>query len=324
MLKKLSVLILILSFPLFAANTNKNYVFIEALYWEMREGGAENWGQIIPPASSTQNITVLEVPFKWAPGFRLGVGRQLQYDGWDTNFYYTRYQAKGTDSAIANSGGIYSPFLGNFFVNNTSGGSISAYPHYGSASINWKLFFNTFDLELGRKFVIAPLLQIRPFVGIKIGIINQHIFSNWNNPVNVNTFTSAVENLRNDFWGIGPSIGFDTSWKIYKKHKSTLNVFANFSGALMWGHWEFSDVYQNNIPLSVAVKVSNVNGACTVGRGLLGIEWKGAWYKQEVGVRLGYEMQVWFDQVQFYSYNMGRLNSLMSMQGAILGIYINI
>lgn len=326
MLNKICLLLLLISFPLLAKNNNheQSYAFVEALYWEMREGGAENWGQVIPPAGATQNITVLQVPFNWSPGFRLGIGRQLQHDDWDVNFYYTRYQTKGTDNAVDGSGGVYSSYLGNFFVNNTTGGSISAYPHYASASMKWKFFFNTLDFELGRKFVIAPLLQVRPFIGLKGGIINQHMFTHWNNPVNVNTFTVATENLKNDFYGLGPSGGFDTTWKVYKKNKSTFNFFANFSGALMWGHWKFSDVYQNNIPLTVTVESSNINGACTVGRGLFGIEWNGEWYRTQVGVRLGYEAQVWFDQVQFYSYNMGRLNSVMSLQGAILGFYINI
>lgn len=306
-----------------AANTeSKNFAFAEVLYWEMREGSAENWGQIIT-SGAPQTIHVLSVPFKWRPGFRLGFGKNLQHDRWDTVLYYTRYQTKGVQQASTSSGGIYSPFLGNFFVNNTNGGSITAAPNYSAAGIKWKLFFNTLDLELGRKFKIDRALQMRPFIALKGGVINQHIFSTWNNPTNTVNFTAAVENLKNDFTGIGPAIGLDTTWHVYKGKKSVFNIFGSFSGALMFGHWRFSDLYQNDHPLSVAVQVSNINGACTMGRGLLGVEWSTKLGRHNTGIRIAYEIQGWFDQLQFYSYNMGRLNAAMYLQGGVIGFYFN-
>jgi len=300
-----------------------SFALIEALVWQLRAGSAENWGQDIPPDGAQKEINILKVPFQWSPGFRLGLGHVLKNNGWDTAFYYTHYQTNGTDQARVSSGGIFSPFLGNFFVNNTSGGSITASPNYGSANIKWKFFFNTFDLELGRRFKIDKLLQLRPFIGLKSGIINNHISSSWQNPTNTNNFTSAVENLKNDFWGIGPTLGLDTSWHVYKTPKTAINIFGNFSGALMWGHWQFSDLYQNNANVSVAVNSSSFNNGCTMGRALLGIQWEKLLASSKFGIRIGYEIQVWYNQMQYYSYNEGRLSNLISLQGGVLGMYFN-
>lgn len=304
-------------------NNNPNFAFVEALYWQMRQGGDENWAQVITPATNPQTIDVQGAAFKWQPGFRLGLGRDLQRDSWDIALYYTRYQTKCLDSISTASGGIFSSFLGNFFVNNTNGGSITDAPHYRAAQIKWKFLFNTIDLELGRKFPIDSILTLRTFIGIKSGIINQHIFSSWNDPINVTNFTYATEHLKNDFWGVGPSFGIDSAWKIYTTNNSNFNIFANFSGALLWGHWSFSDVYQNNAPVAVTVLSKDIIGACAMGRGLIGLEWSRIFSKCKTGIRLGYEIQAWFNQVQFYSYNTGRLNEPTYLQGGILGFYFN-
>ncbi len=80
-------------------------------------------------------------------------------------------------------------------------------------------------------------------------------------PINVTNFTYATEHLKNDFWGVGPSFGIDSAWKIYTTNNSNFNIFANFSGALLWGHWSFSDVYQNNAPVAVTVLSKDIIGA---------------------------------------------------------------
>lgn len=316
--------ILFLVSNIIGATTNSNHVaFIEALYWQMRQGGDENWAQILTPATSPQSVEVQGVAFKWQPGLRFGMGTKLPHDQWDLLFYYTRYQTKCTDSISTTAGGVFSSFLGNFFVNNTDGGSISNAAHYRSANLKWKFFFNTIDLELGRKFTIDQNLFFRPFIGLKCGIINQHIFTKWNNPINVSNFTAATEDLKNDFVGIGPTLGFESKLRVYNSTASTLHILGNISGGLLWGHWSFSDVYQNSAPLSVTVLTRDINGGCTMTRALLGVEWGKRFNNSSVGVRLGYEIQAWFDQVQYYSYNTGRLNEPTYLQGGVLGIYCN-
>lgn len=299
---------------------DSNYFFADLLIWNVRAGSVENWAQEISPAGATQTAKLLNIPFKWKPGIRLGVGHNSCYDDWDAVFSYTGFQTKGTNQASVTSGGIFSPFLGNFFMDNANGAAFGA--NYRNASIQWKILFNIADLEAGKTFQVARSLKLRPFVGLKGGVINHHIDSSWQNPTAPKSFTSATENLKNDFWGIGPAIGLDTTWSIYQVPTGCFNFIGNFSGALLSGHWRFKDYFQNNTGASVAVQLSPITGAASMARGLLGIEWVGSIADANVSIRLGYEAQVWFDQIQYYSLNMGRLNSLMSVQGAVLGFNV--
>lgn len=295
-----------------------NSVFLDLLYWQLRDGSAENWAQEISPAGTSRNAKLLSVPFNWSPGLRIGIGHSNCDGLWDIIFSYTFFQTKGESQATTSSGGIYSPFLGNFFINNRDGSGISG-PIYQNASIRWKVLFNIADCEVGRTIIVDDFFKLRPFIGLKAGFINHDIRSTWQNPTIATTFTSATENLKNDFCGVGPSIGFNTTLGIYKEHQNSINLVANISGSLLWGHWRFKDLYSNNTPASVAVHLRSITGAASMSKGFLGVEWVGYMGGANIAVHLGYEAQVWFHQVQYYSFNMGRLNNLMSMHGGVLG-----
>jgi hypothetical protein len=295
------------------------FAFADLLVWQLREGAADNWAQNIDPIGTDRAAKIIDVPFQWNAGFRVGVGYNSP-ELWDAVVYYTRYQV--TSSAQA-SGNIYSAFLGNFFFNNTTGGAITTSPYYQQGSIQWNFQFNTLDLELGRKFNIDNILQLRPFVGLKTALIQQNIQTNWQNPINNTTFTAATENVKQHYWGVGPAVGVSSTWPFYKTAQQSFNLFGNVSAALMWGHWNFSELYSNNAQYTDSIVVSDVNGASTMARGMLGLEWVKEFSKASVNVRVSYEAQVWFDQLQFYLSNGGRLNNLMSLQGGVLDFGIN-
>ncbi len=85
-------------------------------------------------------------------------------------------------------------------------------------------------------------------MGLKAAFINQSIDSNWQNPYDpssklpISTFSSAVENFTNNFWGVGPSFGLNTSWNLYEMPKNSMGLFGDFSGAFLWGGWQITDV----------------------------------------------------------------------------------
>lgn len=301
--------------------SNSTILFSDLLVWRVREGSADNWAQAISSPDTSQTANLFDAPFNWNTGFRIGIGYNNTLDHWDTLFYWTHYQTKANNNA---SGQIYSAFLGNFFANNTDGANFG--PFYQSANLLWRFAYDTLDLELGRAFKIDRFLNIRPFIGIKTALINQTINTSWYGPstkvlgviVPINTFSSATEILKNNFWGIGPSIGLNTTWPIYEKTQDSFDIFGNFSAALLWGHWSFKDDYQNDTPVSISVSVNDVNGAAPMFTAFVGVEWNHYFRQSNLNVRLGYETQVWFDQMQYYSYNMGRLNNLMSLQGSTL------
>ncbi len=208
-------------------------------------------------------------------------------------------------------------------------------PHYRSADVEWDFDFHTIDFGLRREVAVAPNLVIRPFVGLKTAIISQSVHSNWRQPIdtleNIYLFDSATEELKQDFWGIGPSVGVDLEIPWYTKPRYTVKLFGTPSASLMFGHWTFSDVYRNDGPTSltiptvssIAIRTSPITGAATMISGAMGVEWTQYFARATTTVRLGYEAQVWLNQMQFYSYNMGRLNNLMSLHGGVLELRID-
>lgn len=298
-------------------------IFADFLLWWAKESGTDNWVQIIDVTSkaSKGNIDILSVEFSCDPGFRVGIDCNLKYDGWDTQFYYTWFRTEGKDGADRSE--ITSSFSGNFYIDNSNGDSLTG-PTYQKADISWRIFFNIFDWELGRCYWVSKYLSLRPFIGVKGGWIDQRIHSGWKDPnlPKEELFHSATENLRNDFWGVGPSCGLNTKWIVGHVHRHWFSLFGDFSGALMYGHWTFADVYQNDKPAKVSIDIGTISGAASMFRMMMGLGWDVAGHRDRFhfGLRIGCEMQVWLDQLQFYSFNTGRLANELTLQGMIVDL----
>lgn len=297
------------------AQTDHSFFFIEPFTWQMREGGADCWAQEIAPAGSSQPIRIMDAPFQWNRGVRLGVGHVFAQSGHDIVLAYTTYHTLATSEA---SGRVASSFDANYFANNTNGASLDI--PYRSASIRWHFYYDTLDLSAGHRFELDKSLQLRPYVGLKGASLKQRIFSNWHHPIGASNFTNATENLRNDFVGLGPSIGIDTTWPLFASNNQSIHLLGQFTGALMYGHWNFEDVYQNDAPVNITVTVNSINGAAPMAGGLLGLQWAKQFAHAELSLSAGYEVQMWFNQVQYYSLNGGRLNRSTALQGVDLEI----
>ncbi|MEW4565399.1 Lpg1974 family pore-forming outer membrane protein [Bremerella sp. JC770] len=304
--------------------------FAQLLTLKLTEGSAENWAQEITPLGSGSlagTARLVDAPFEWNAAVRAGIERAWPEPGTSIRFYYTYFGTSATNHA---AGEVYSAFLGNFFADNADGTSFG--PKYRSADVEWDVQFHTIDLEFKRTFMISPALTIRPFVGVKSAIIKQDIDSRWYGPIDSTghdyQFNSATEVLKQDFWGIGPAIGADALVPLSMTPTHSLQAYFTPSAALMYGNWNFSEVYQTDGPTSttvptpsnIAINSDPIHGAATMLRFALGVEWEQPGCRVSTRVRLGYEAQVWLNQMQFYSYNMGRLNNLMSLQGGVLEI----
>lgn len=295
--------------------------FADLLVWRAEESGSENWAEVISSSGLSTTCEIRDVRFEWNAGFRVGVGLGLPHDEWDTELYYTWFRTRGSDHVSDGPGSIFSSYIGNFYVDNPTGAGISGVA-YQKASVNWTIHFNLFDWELGRAFWVSRSLSIRPFIGIKGGWIDQSIHTKWQNPhLPANElFSTATENLKNDFWGLGPSGGLDTKWDLYACQNHSFSLFGDFSGSIMYGHWTFGDVYKNDIQQEVSIKLSNINSGATMLRAFMGFEWDATLCQDQFhfSTRLGYEMQFWLDQLQFYSFDTGRLSNELTLQGGTL------
>jgi hypothetical protein len=295
----------------------RRYFFADVLLWNVREGLDENWAQIITstdfPTANTGTAALVGAPFPWRAGLRVGMGVQPS-DGFEMTAYYTYFRTTAVKQA---SGDVYSGFMGNFYVDNADG--VDFGPYYRSANIQWAFRFDTIDFEIARNCTIGTNLELKPFVGLKAGIINQSIKTNWFDPINTSkhtyTFTSASEYQDPHFWGIGPSLGVTMTMPLRTGDTSSLKLFGTPSGAIMLGHWTCSEQYVNNEQTTVTIDTSPITGVATMLRGVVGLQWQRCLSRVTSTVQVGYEAQLWLNQMQLYSYNMGRLNNVTSLEG---------
>ena len=302
-------------------SNSKNFdVFANLIFWTAREAGADAWAEVITSDGNLSSNNIEQVHFGWDPGFKIGFGYGMKHDLWDTQASYTWFHTRGKDFISSRPGTVHSAYLGNFYVNNQDGSGLSG-PAYQRASIDWTIHFNMFDWELGRKFWINKSLTLHPFLGIKGGWIDQSIQTKWENPnlSGSSFFNIGTENLKNNYWGIGPKAGINSKWNLFD-NQSQFYIFGDFSGALMWGHWSFADVFQNDISEKISVELQNLNSGSSMMQMFMGFGWdtKFKQNRYRFSTKLGYEMQFWLDQLQFYSFTAGRLVNMLTLQGGTL------
>jgi len=288
-------------------------VTVDFLYWTVEEEGIgnDNWAQIAfaaDPITTVLDVQVLS--FDYAPGFRIALGYNLPYDYWDTRLSYTWFRTAAKDH-ISTEGQITSPFFGNFYASNFK---------YKQASIQFSVLFNMFDCELGRKYWVSEGLSVRPFAGIKGGWIDQTIRTKWASPS-----LSAIENLKNNFWGVGPSGGVQSQWKFGKNETQFFSFIGDFATALMWADWSIPDTYTNTNPQEVVIRYKERYSASLIFQSFMGIGWETNFNKDRshFAMRVGYEMQFWLEQFQVIDWNVGKLNNQLTLMGGTFDFRFN-
>ena len=93
----------------------------------------------------------------------------------------------------------------------------------------------------------------------------------------------------------------------------------------MWGHWSFHDFFHNELNQQVKVLVPSVNSGATMIRSFMGLGWSASPEQTKVrfSTRIGYEAQFWLDQLQFYSFVGGTLDTALTLQGGALELSVD-
>lgn len=281
-------------------------IFANALYWRASE--PIDWCYTLAVSVNFEQVDFKTIAFHWEPGFRIGVGYNMEYDEWDTQAMFTWFRTQTKDT---NTGSITSPFFGS---------KLALFNAYESAKINWKLQTNIIDWDLGRKFWVSSYLSLRPSIGIRGGWIDQAIVSHWQNPLvsipgleSFRVFLTATEKLKNNFFGGGPKGGISAKWVLGNLCSCFMSLFADFSAAYMWGNWTLRDEFRDDdiafsplldirIPDFISVKTGNRNFGAFEMQGLIGIAFDFNFNcdRSHLAFKAGYEIQDWFKQYQLF------------------------
>lgn len=286
------------------------------LTWFASEEASAVWADIIKIGNNTSSFTAQDISFDWDFGFRIGAGYNLEYDQWDTQFFWTWIRSETHQSQTVFPRFIPLPteFIHPEFFAADLSNKLSQ-----KAVIHWALLFNTADWELGRCYWVSKGLSFRPFIGLKGGWINQSIRVQYDDLIinDMLTADSGREDLKNDFWGIGPLGGMNTKWKL--RHFSTHypSLFGDFSIATLWGRWMCTDTYKDTMGDSVIVNMRKSTLGALMFRGFLGVGWDVGVNKGQshLAARLGYEMQLWVNQLRLPTSQLIRLHGDLTLQG---------
>ena len=296
------------------------YLFADALYWHASVGSTDYaFKQDQNPAIAFHPHKVHSLNFKWAWGFRAGLGWNMDHDMWDTNLYYTWFHTHNSNAAWIDPPSRILDIIGSSMV-------------LQSSRISWNIHFSMFDWELGRWHYVSEQLALRPHIGIKGGWINQtvkqhdiRVFSNPTPGLDIDTF-------KNNFWGVGPSFGVNTLWVLGSAGTRTqhrFSLFGDCGGALMYGHFRAKHVEKTfNDPTGVfaggfTIRGLNRNLAVAMLQGQFGFSWDTDFNqnRNHFTFRLGYELQYWFRQNQLFKTTLHfddsgtRLSDDLALQG---------
>ncbi|NGX51563.1 MAG: hypothetical protein K1060chlam2_01433 [Chlamydiae bacterium] len=289
-------------------------VSADFLFWFASEEVTSIWADVITVEDNRSSWGAPGFDFNWDYGFRIGVGYNLIYDQWDTVLYWTWFRTDAKHSLSSSPNVSLHP---EFFAAFLSGDS----PR--SMSVDWSILFNMFDWELGRSYWVSENLSLRPFLGIKGGWINQSIDAHYHDLIIDLIFPtnhSGRERLKNNFWGVGPTGGINSKWRVYNFGSHFFDLFGDFSVATMWGQWTCNDVYKNTLPKKSTVNTKNSTLGALMFRGFMGIGWEADFHEgsSHFTAKLGYEMQFWLNQLRLATFQLQRLHGDLTLQGVTL------
>lgn len=286
--------------------------FGDFLIWYASEKPSSNWANhtltTVKNLNFNDHVDVATAAFDWDYGFRAGVGYTMEHDRWDTQLYWSWFRTEAhnaipTDNSPPNtvSNTFYLEFDGSFLNGDMFLGK--------GGHIDWSLLYNMADWELGRNCAISRALTMRPFIGIKGGWIHQTIEAK----VDLVSFIGS-EKLQNRFWGIGPSGGMNTRWEMGRFCTHSINLLGEFATGMLWGNWNVKDVYKNpTIEIPVKSDITSL-GSLTL-KGFLGLGWDIHTCRYGFALKLGYEMQIWFNQLRLPTLQQLPVHGDLTLQG---------
>ena len=292
------------------------------MIWQSKMWGFEFAGRSKNPTNaSTPSVSLREkvsVPdFAWRPGFKIDLGYDFSFDGWELESRWTYYKGEDTSLKKRFDSQINPPGLGVI--------PLWFYPFYDVLSPNqirftdgtmsWSHYFNSIDLEISRSSSLSlnNRLSMRLYGGLKGAWMRQFYHVDYQNGTTIAAVvpgtagTVSYSLLRSSFvfknktWGAGPRAGFDSKWKIHWG----VSLIADASLSLLFStietHRDQNDLNLNTTLSTLQpfhVDLSTISHQLKpVAEGKFGLNWESCIYKRSlIRFTVAYEIQYWWAQ----------------------------
>lgn len=258
--------------------------------------GTRTWNDLI-------DAELLSPHFEWDFGFKLGIGYNTTCDGWDIGVTWTSF-----------TGHANSHDETNFEENTTLFYLWSAFkPIRGDDAVSdiktaWKVDLNLIDIELGREYWASPRFSLRPFVGLRIGNIDQSYtieykglaFKLRSPEINQNDEV----NMDLDYKGVGVRGGFDMAWHL----SCGFSIVGELAPSIVYGRFDFDhdEVTRFAETPFTKTKVLETSDSFRASRAMLDLELGLSWFglfcdcKYGIGAKLAWEQHHFFHMNQFW------------------------
>lgn len=243
-----------------------------------------------------EKLRIKDPSFKFDSGFRIGVGYKMPCSCWNFKLAWTRLHER-TNSHVNDSNHGIIPLAvpaGTIF------GVIHRNHHFrfaNRATSHWKFEYDAIDLTVGGNYCFS-CLKMNPYVGIKAASIKQNQHLNYFGFVVEDNPVEIQNRKKNDFYGIGPSLGVDGSWEFFPH----FSLNGGVSGALLYGRFRVNEHPRIAIEsdfASLKVKDSRNNRIRPMVDANIGLDWDTCVCdKYQITIGAAYEVQYWWNQLQ--------------------------
>ena len=174
-----------------------------------------------------------------------------------------------------------------------------------NAKSSLDLYFQSVDINLGRNYFVSEFLSMRPFFGVKVGLVDLEQKTRYECGGAVadrvfcgKTYRSIDQNFlkvtdESDYVGVGAELGVNTKWHLAKG----FSFFANGMTALVYGYFDVDhkEEYSGDVDQRVDVD-SNVHKMTPMVQLAAGLAYDIFFDcdRQHFGISLGYEGQYWW------------------------------
>jgi len=289
---------------------------VDFLWWRAENPGFTYGFDIKDPHSTAatsattgtyQIGSLMQLESKWDPGFRIGMGWNTCFDRWDVFTDWTWYSVTSEETSTYGSTPVGEMGYHSLWPVSSNADA------YQQVEAGWKMWYNAIDMELGRAFYITKALSLRTHAGLRGAWLNQKFQSQFEMPVAAIPNSKMTFHGENEFWGVGPRIGFSGNWHI---DSSEWSILCKASGALLSGKTETRSATDYLVTVGgVATPQrdmrSNFTQIVPTVQFFLGIDWGTCFdcNKYYLGLNAGWEANLYWNQFSLLPAMKGYFNS---------------
>lgn len=190
-----------------------SFTYWQAIQDNMEVGIADVETDIANLGSQITNGKVIDMGFKYKPGFKVGAGIKFDHDDWDAHAEYTWFRSKVNVHSNGLEGDNVTTFAAIYPMVGMPvelGGRL-----FDNVSSDWTCNMDIIDATMGRWYYVGTKLTFHPYAGARAQWIRQKFNTFYSND---NSVIDGIHTLgirqKSNSWAIGPEVGLDMNWMI--------------------------------------------------------------------------------------------------------------